>query len=81
MEATPLLACEGSGHGTEGEDEPDPGLDEEIGMLVERGLTMKDLQILVDKRVVTEAEEALAAAHDIQFHPLQTWIGFSRHGT
>ena len=24
---TPLLACEGSGLGPEGEDEPDPGLD------------------------------------------------------
>ena len=33
--------------GPEGEDEPDPGLDEEIGTSVERGLTMKDLQILV----------------------------------
>ena len=60
-----MLACEGSGLGLEGEDEPDPGLDEETGTLVERGLTMKDLQILVDNRVVKEAEEALAAVHDI----------------
>ena len=56
MQATLLLACEGSGLGPQGEDEPDPGLDEESGMLVERGLTM---------RVVEEAEDALAAAHDI----------------
>ena len=62
---TPLLACEGSGLGPEGEDEPDPGLDEETGTIVERGLTMKDLQTLVDKRVVNEAEDALAVVHDI----------------
>ena len=44
-----LLACEGSGLGPEGDDEPDPGLDEETGRCVaEPGLTMKDLQILVD---------------------------------
>ena len=65
VQATLLLACEGSGLGPEGEDEPDPGLDEETGTLVERGLTTKDLQILVGKRVVGEAEDALAAAHDI----------------
>ena len=47
-----VCACEGSGLGPEGEDEPDPGLDEETGTIVERGLTMKDLQTLVDKRVV-----------------------------
>ena len=33
--------------------------------LVERGLTLKELQILVDKRVVKEAEDALAVVHDI----------------
>ena len=65
MQATPLLACEGSGLGPEGEDEPDPGLDEGTGTLVERCLTVKDLLILVGKRVVEEAEDALAAAHDI----------------
>ena len=65
VQATLLLPCEGSGLGLEGEDEPDPGLDEETGTLVERGLTMKDLQILVDNRVVKEAEEAFAAVHDI----------------
>ena len=36
VQATLLLACEGSGLGPEGEDEPDPGLDEETGTLVER---------------------------------------------
>ena len=65
MQATPSLACEGSGLGPEGEDEPDSGLDEETGTIVERGLTVKDLQTLVDKRVVNEAENALAAVHDI----------------
>ena len=65
MQATLLLACEGSGLGPEGEDEPDPGLDKETGTIVERDLTMKDLQILVDRRVVNEAEDALAAVHDI----------------
>ena len=65
MQATPLLACEGSGLGPEGEDEPHPGVDEESETIVERGLTVKDLQILVDKRVVNEAEDALAAVHDI----------------
>ena len=59
VQTTPLLACEGSGLGPKGEDEPDPGLDEETGTIVERGLTMKDLQTLV------EAEDALAVAHDI----------------
>ena len=65
MQATPLRACDGSGLGPEGEDEPDPGLNEEAGTLVERGLTLKDFQILVDKRVVKEAEDALAVVHDI----------------
>ena len=65
MQATPLLACEGSGLGPEGEDEPDPGLDKQIGTIVERALTMKDLQILFGKREVNEAEDALAAVHDI----------------
>ena len=65
MQATPLLASESSRLGPEGEDEPDLGLDEESGTIVERGLTMKDLQTLVDKRVVNEAEDALAAVHDI----------------
>ena len=65
MQATLLLACEGSGLGPEGEDEPDPGLDEETGTIVERGLTMKYLQILVDKGEVNEAEDALAAVHGI----------------
>ena len=66
MQATTLLACEGSGLGPDGEDEPDLGLDEETGTTVERGLTMNDVQILVDKRVVNKAEDALAAVHDIE---------------
>ena len=33
--------------------------------IVERGLTMNDLQILVGRREVNEAEDALAAVHDI----------------
>ena len=40
-------------------------MDEETGTLVERGLTMKDLQIVVGKRMVKEAEDALAAVQDI----------------
>ena len=32
---------------------------------IERGLTTNDLQILVDQSVVKEAEDALAAVHDI----------------
>ena len=63
MQATPLHACEGSGLGPDGADEPDPGLDEETRTIGDRGLTVKDLQILVD--VVNEAEDALAAVHDI----------------
>ena len=51
--------------GPEGEDEPDLSLDEETGTIVERGLVTKDLHTLVDKRVVNEAEDALAAVHDI----------------
>ena len=54
-----------SGVGPEGEDEPDPGLGEETGTMAERGLTMEDLQHLVDKRVVKEAEHALAPVHDV----------------
>ena len=65
MQATPLLECEGSGLAPEGEDEPDPGLDEETGTIVERGLTMKDLPTLFDKRVVNEAEDASAAVHGV----------------
>ena len=65
MQETPLLACEGSGLRPESEDDPDPGLDENTGTSAERGLTMKDLQILVDQRVVRVAEDALVAVHDI----------------
>ena len=36
-----------------------------LGTSAERGLTMKDLQILVDQRVVRVAEDALVAVHDI----------------
>ena len=65
MQATPLLACEGSGRGPKSEDESDPGLVWETGTLIERDLTMEDLQILIDTRAVKEAEDALAAVHDI----------------